>query len=61
MHCEIIDRYFNIFFVKIQLKEDNLKSVFWVPEFGAQTVYQSPKRPEYVTDIPKKKRKKNRQ
>ena len=44
MHCEIIDRYFNEF-VEIQLKEENLKSIFWAPK----PVYQSPKRPEYVT------------
>ena len=25
IHCEIIDRYFNVFFVEIQLKKDNLK------------------------------------
>ena len=33
-HCEIIDHYFNIYFVKIQLKKENLKSVFLVQEFG---------------------------
>ena len=32
MHCEIIDRNFNIFFVEIQLKKENLKSAFWAPE-----------------------------
>ena len=50
MHCEIIDRNFNIFFVEIQLKKENLKSAFfgtrvWEPKL----VYQSPKWPEYFT------------
>ena len=31
MHCEIIACYINIYFVEIQLKKENLKSVFWVP------------------------------
>ena len=34
MHCEIIDRYFSVFFVEIQLQKENLKSAFWTPEFG---------------------------
>ena len=34
IHCEIIDRYCNVFFVEIQLKRENLKSVFRAPEFG---------------------------
>ena len=46
MHCEIIDRYFNLFFVEILLRKENLQIVFWVPN----PVYQSPKRPEYITD-----------
>ena len=29
MHCEIIDPYFNIFFIEIQLKKENLKKVFF--------------------------------
>ena len=33
MHSEIDDRCFSVFFVEIQLKKENLKSVFWVPEF----------------------------
>ena len=33
MHCEIIDRYFNVFFVKTQLKK-KLEKFFWAPEFG---------------------------
>ena len=31
MHCEISDRYFNAFFVEMQLKKENLKSVFGCP------------------------------
>ena len=47
MHCEIIDCYFSVFFVEIQLKKENVKSIFlgtkvWTP-------YWSPKRPGYVT------------
>ena len=30
MHCEIMNRYFNVFFVEMQLKKENLKSV-WHP------------------------------
>ena len=33
MHCEIIDRYLDVFFVEIQLKKENLRSIFWTPEF----------------------------
>ena len=36
MHCEIIDRYLNVFFVEIQLETENL--VF----FGRCTCYRSP-------------------
>ena len=39
MHCEIIDRHFNVFFVEIQLKKGNLKSVLWVLEFGHPNRY----------------------
>ena len=45
MHCQINHRYFNNFFVEIQLKKENLKSVFWAPK----PEYRSPKRSEYVT------------
>ena len=38
MHCEIIDRYFNIF-VEIQLKEDNWKGIFWASDFGHPNQY----------------------
>ena len=31
MHCEIIDRYFNVFFVKIQLKKENLDAQTGIP------------------------------
>ena len=34
MHCEIIDRYFNVFFVEIQLQKENLKKVL----FGRQNL-----------------------
>ena len=33
MLCEIIDRYINVTFAEIQLKKENLKRVFCVPEF----------------------------
>ena len=39
MLCEIIDRYFNIFFVEIQLKKENLKHVFLAREFRYPTWY----------------------
>ena len=32
MHCEIIDHNFNIFFVKIQLKKENLSGRVWAPK-----------------------------
>ena len=49
VHCEIIDLYFNIFFIEIQLKKEDLKHVFggsrvWMPKL----VYQSPKQLEYA-------------
>ena len=50
MDCEIINHYFNIFFIEIYLKKENLKSVFWAPEFGHTN--RSPKQSRYVTDIP---------
>ena len=34
MNYEMIDRYFNVFLVETQLSKENLKSVFWVPDFG---------------------------
>ena len=49
MHCQIIDHYFNMFFVEMQVKKKLNKCFLgtrvWVPK----PVYQSPKRPEYVT------------
>ena len=45
---DIIDRYFDLFFVEIQLETENLKSGFWTPEFGRPN-HRSPKRSEYVT------------
>ena len=39
MHCQIIDRYFNIFFVEIQLTKQNLKSDNWASEFGRPNRY----------------------
>ena len=39
MHCEMTDCYFNIYFIKIQLKIENLKIVFWMPEFGHPNWY----------------------
>ena len=40
MHCEIIDRYFNEFFVEIQ--KENLKSLFWAPELWRPNRYTGP-------------------
>ena len=40
MHCEISDRYFNVF-VEIQMEQKNLKSVFWASEFGCPNLYTS--------------------
>ena len=39
MHCQIIDHYFNMFFVEIQLTKQNLKSDIWVSEFGRPNQY----------------------
>ena len=41
MHFEIIDLYFNVIFVEIKLKNENLKRVFWEPEFGRPNRYTS--------------------
>ena len=42
---------FTVFFAEIQLKNQNLKSVIWVPVFGClNQLYQSPKQSEYVPD-----------
>ena len=41
MFYEIIDDYINIFFDDIQLKKENLKSDFWVPEFRHPSRYTS--------------------
>ena len=38
MHYEITD-HFNIFLVEIKMKKENLKSVFWAPEFGCPDQY----------------------
>ena len=51
MHCEIIDHYFNVFFIEVQLKEENLKYFLRAKVSAPKPVYQSPKRPEYVTGI----------
>ena len=52
MFCEIIDCYFNIDFVEIELKKENLKCFLgtrvWVPKL----VYWSPKWSEYITAVP---------
>ena len=39
MPCEIIDHYFNIFFVEIQLKKEYLKKT---PELGCPNCYTGP-------------------
>ena len=41
MHCEVTDRYFNVFFVEIQLKKEKLESALWAPEFGYPNVRKS--------------------
>ena len=41
MHYEIIDHHSSIFVVEMQLKKENLKIVFWAPEFGCQTFSQT--------------------
>ena len=49
MHCEIIDRYPNVFFAEIQLTKENLKSAFLgARDWALKPVYQSPKWPEYI-------------
>ena len=47
MYCDITDRYFNVFFVEMQLKRENLTGVLWVHK----PAYWSPKQPEYITII----------
>ena len=49
MHCEIIDRYFNIFFVKIQLKKELGKCFLGARVWVLKPVYRSPKWSEYIT------------
>ena len=39
MHGQIIDCYFNVFFVEIQLTKQNLKSDIWASEFGHPNRY----------------------
>ena len=39
MHCEIIDRYFNVFFVEIQLNKENLERDFWKPKYVYPKLY----------------------
>lgn len=39
MHCEVIDHYFKVFFVELQLEKQNLESVFWAPKFGHPNGY----------------------
>ena len=39
MLCEIINHYINVFFDEIKLKKENLKRVFWAPEFGRPNRY----------------------
>ena len=41
MDYEIIDHHSSIFVVEMQLKKENLKIVFWAPEFGCQTFSQT--------------------
>ena len=41
MHYEIIDHHSSVFVVEMQLKKENLKIVFWAPEFGCQTFSQT--------------------
>ena len=56
MRCKIDDRYFNVFFVEIQLKKENQKNGFlgaraWAPK----PVCRCPKRPKHVTENPEVK------
>ena len=37
MHCEIIDRYLNVFFIEIELKKKTWKVFFGRQSLGAQT------------------------
>ena len=37
MHYKIIDRYFNVFFIEIQLKKETWKVFFGRQKLGAQT------------------------
>ena len=39
MHCEIIIATSTYCFFEIKLKKENLKSVFWAPEFGCLSWY----------------------
>ena len=51
MHCEIIDRQFNIFLVEIQLIKENLKVFLGARIWAPKEVYQSPESPEYPTAL----------
>ena len=48
MHYEIIDRYFNVFFVEIQQKTKLEKCCLCARLWAPKPVYRSPKRPGYV-------------
>ena len=41
MHYEVIDHHSSVFVVEMQLKKENLKIVFWAPEFGCPTFSQA--------------------
>ena len=41
-------------FVEVMLQKDNLKSVFWKPEFGCPNQYTSLQKGLHVTDMGKK-------
>ena len=48
MHFEIIDCYFNTFYVEMQQKKENLRSFLGTRVWASKLVYQSPKQHEYV-------------
>ena len=49
MHCEIIDCYFNVFFIEIQPKKENFKCFLSTRVWTPKLIYWPPKKPEYIT------------
>ena len=48
MHCEIIDSYFNVYFLELELKKKTRKNFLGARARAPKPLYWSPKRPEYV-------------